>query len=196
MMSLFRLRLHRERKGDWRPPFGTPHGVSCRAYDPPGRKHRKVEIADAISSSHRTCRCCGLYARVCPLAAPPGTSSAALPSHRPTGFGLRPHPPGEPADSGIPCRRGQVGTPLGFGTERLWDGDDGSACGPRFLRGLLNMPLAMGCLADDILCSAFESTFLGMAAAVRFSRLYSAALSHWALGFCVLGMVEEDCLVK
>ncbi len=29
------------------------------------------------------------------------------------GFGLRPHPPGEPADSGIPCHRGQVGTSLG-----------------------------------------------------------------------------------
>ena len=98
---------------DWRPPCVTPLRFACRDCVPPGRQICKVEIADAISSSQRTCRCCGLYARVCPLAAPLGASSAALPSHRPTGFGLRPHPPGEPADSGIPCLRGQVGTSFG-----------------------------------------------------------------------------------
>ena len=105
--------MNSDRRGDWHPPCVTPHRFACRTFGPPGRQICKVEIADAISSSHRTCRCCGLYARVCPLAAPLGTSSAALPSHRPAGFGLRPHPPDKPADSGIPYRRGQSGTPLG-----------------------------------------------------------------------------------
>ena len=63
------------------------------------------------------------------------------------GFGLRPHPPGEPADSGIPCRRGQGGTPLGFGTEQLWDGDDGSAYGLPQDDGVVS-PLAIGLFAS------------------------------------------------
>ena len=47
-----------------------PLRFACRPVGAPGRKRRKVQTADAVWSSHRTCRCCGLYARVCPLALP------------------------------------------------------------------------------------------------------------------------------
>ena len=117
------------------PPAGPPYRFACRPVGAPGRQICKVEIADAISSSHRTCRCCGLQSGGCPPDNPLVTSSVALPSHRPAGFGLWPHPPGEPADSGIPCRRGQGRTPLCCGDGQLWNGDDGSAFGLPRMRG-------------------------------------------------------------
>ena len=47
----------------------------------------------------------------------------------PAGFGLRPHPPGKPADSGIPCRKGQSGVTRSCVIGWPCDRDDSSAYG-------------------------------------------------------------------
>ena len=103
---------------DWRPPCVTPLS------DLPERQICKVQTAAPFGP--RTVHAAAAdYSRRLPLRHLPRHVLCGTPIPSPglqPGFGLRPHPPGEPADSGIPCRRGQLRVPLSCGIERLRKG--------------------------------------------------------------------------